>query len=75
MFCETRISYFLICFQAQKEADRVLQESLRTQGWGCSVNMSSTRKRDQEGHNVVPKMNEEDLQVQLPVLLCVLSNG
>jgi len=50
--------------QAQKEADRVLQESLRTQGWGCSVNMSSTRKRDQEGHNVVPKMNEEDLQAR-----------
>jgi len=34
--------------QAQKEADRMLQESLRAQGWGCPDNMSSTRKRDFE---------------------------
>jgi len=34
--------------QAQKDADRLLQESLRSQGWGCNENMSHTRKRDLE---------------------------
>ena len=42
------ISYSILTFQAQKEADRLLQESLRAQGWGCSDNMSGTRKRDLE---------------------------
>jgi len=34
--------------QAQQDADRLLQESLRSQGWGCADNMSSTKKRELE---------------------------
>ena len=37
-----------VFLQAQKDADRLLQESLRSQGWGCNENMSHTRKRDLE---------------------------
>ena len=46
-------SYFFI-FQAQINADKLLQESLRAQGWGCQED-SLPRKRDLEedpGHNV-----------------------
>jgi len=34
--------------QTQRESDRLLQESLRAQGWGCEENKSATRKRDLE---------------------------
>jgi len=34
--------------QAQQDADRLLQESLRSQGWGCTENVSSTKKRELE---------------------------
>lgn len=34
--------------QTQRESDRLLQESLRAQGWDKEANMSATRKRDLE---------------------------
>ena len=43
-------------FQAQINSDRILQESLRAQGWGCNQEQPlQPRKRDLEddpGHNV-----------------------
>ena len=46
----------LIYLQAQINSDRILQESLRAQGWGCNQEQPlQPRKRDLEddpGHNV-----------------------
>ena len=45
-----------VSFQARKEAERLLQESLRAQGWGNPDNKSSSRKRDLEDASGPPEL-------------------